>query len=103
MTRTEAEALRNDPQHWRLGVVYRCKRDPRVIVRNLFVFGWTWNFGHKLVAPAILAAVFVFLAPTYLLAATGNLTAVALLIVATLSLTVILMAAHHIASGPREH
>lgn len=103
MTRTEAEALRNDPQYWHLSVVYKCAQDPRVIVRNLWIFGWTWNFGHKLVAPAILAAILVFLGPVYLLAATGDVTPVTLLTVASLSLTVILMAAHHIASGPREH
>ena len=100
--RKAAEELRNDPSHWYYGVVYRCRNDPRVIVRNHFWFGWTWNFGHRLVVPSILAAVLVFLGPLAALAAAGELTSLTLPLVAVLSLTVVITAAHYIASGPRE-
>ena len=63
---TKFESLRRDPANWKLGIVYVCKDDPRIIVRTLLPFGWTWNFGHRKTYIAILIAIVAFLAPPYL-------------------------------------
>ncbi len=54
METPELKQLRMDSNHWKLGVIYYCKQDPRVIVRNRQMFGWTWNFGHSWALPIIL-------------------------------------------------
>ena len=60
---SKLEQHRTDPAHWKLGAIYYCKEDPRIIVRNLLPFGWTWNFAHRLVYPAIAAAIVLFVLP----------------------------------------
>ena len=52
-TREEAQNLWSDSRHWALGIIYSCREDPRVIVRNRFVVGWTWNFAHPRVFPTM--------------------------------------------------
>lgn len=101
MTHEEAEVLRRDSAHWTLGIFYRCPADPRVIVRDRFLPGWTFNFGHRLVAAAIAAFVLVAVGPLLLMLAEGIRHWPTLLVVAVLSAAAVLTAAHRIASGPR--
>lgn len=101
MTHDEAEALRGNVKNWHWGIVYKCQQDPRLIVRNRFVFGWTWNFGHpKVVVGIILTAAFVLGVP-YLLAASGIATLSAVLTAFFACLLVVIIIANYIASGPR--
>lgn len=60
---SKLEQNRTDPAHWKLGAIYYCKDDPRVVVRNLLPIGWSWNFAHRLVYPAIAATIGLFLLP----------------------------------------
>ena len=101
MTREEAEALREDPRHWTFGVIYACRDDPRLIVRNRFLMGWTWNFAHALVFPALLGCVVVALAPATSLFLLGVRNPVNFVVATTASVLVLAGFAHHIASGPR--
>ena len=57
------EAMRQDHRHWRLGAIYDCPADPRVVVRNRSGVGWAWNFGHPMVLPAIALAITLFWLP----------------------------------------
>ena len=63
---SEYETMRTDPGNWKLGIVYYCKDDPRLVVRNRLPFGWAWNFAHAKVYVAILFAIAVFLIPPFL-------------------------------------
>ena len=101
MTHDEAEALRSDPDHWRWGVFYYCPQDPRLIVRNNFVFGWTWNFSHPWVFPAIFAAVGFLLGLPYFLAINARLGLPVVSAVFVVCLLLIVIVANHIANGPR--
>lgn len=99
VTRDEAEALRQDPAHWHVRVLYACRDDPRVIVRNLWFFGWTWNFANPWTAPAMLAAVAAILGPSWFLIQRGAI-GIAFL-TAALTIIPIVLLAHWNASGPR--
>lgn len=101
MTREEAEALRSSDRYWKLGIIYACRADPRIIVRNRFVVGWTWNFGHRWVMPTLLAFVLFALGPAAWLVRGGVRDVQILLAVVTASLVVLVGIAHRIASGPR--
>ncbi len=63
ITREQAQALWKVSRHWFLGIIYSCREDPRVIVRNRFWVGWTWNFGHPWVFPTMGAFALFALAP----------------------------------------
>ena len=70
-----AEQLENfwrDPANWKLGSIYRCKQDPRVIVpkRNKSM-GWTINFAHRSAWPALLLIIAFMAGPLLVLAAKG--------------------------------
>lgn len=101
MNRDEAEALRNDDRHWTLGVIYACREDPRVLVRNRFLLGCTWNFGHRFVLPTLLAFILVAIGPAALLWASGVRYRLALFAVTAIAVVILWRIAYHIASGPR--
>ena len=63
-TTRRPEELRRDPDNWHWGIFYSCADDPRVIVRNRFVFGWTWNFGHARVFPTMAFITILAVGPT---------------------------------------
>ena len=99
-TREEAQAFWDDSRHWALGIIYSCRKDPRVIVRNRFALGWTWNLAHPRVFPTIAAFVLFTFAPGATLFALGIFD-VPLLIGATIAAAAVLVViAHRIASGP---
>ena len=99
ITKEEAQHLWSDSRHWALGIIYSCREDPRVIVRNRFVVGWTWNLAHPRVFPTIAAFVLFALAPGATLFAFGIFD-VPLLIGATVAaVAVLVVIAHRIASG----
>ncbi len=57
MNREQLDILWRDKGNWTLGVIYRCREDPRVIVSRRWRWGgWTLNFGHPKARIAGLAA-----------------------------------------------
>jgi Family of unknown function (DUF5808) len=63
MKRT-AEENRKDPANWKLGVIYYCEDDPRVIVSKRFRWsGYTVNFAHSHALLVLLAMIAAILAP----------------------------------------
>ncbi len=102
MTHEEAEILRSDDRRWRLGVIYSCNADPRVIVRNRFPFGWTWNFGHRWVFPAIVAATLFAIGPVYWSANYKSLETWVLWAIFLVCLGILIAIAHYVATGPRK-
>ena len=47
MNREEIDRRWRDKGNWIWGVIYRCRKDPRVIVPRRWRWGgWTLNFGH---------------------------------------------------------
>ncbi len=102
MNRDEAEALRQRPEHWKFGILYVCRADPRVIVRNRFMLGWTWNFAHPRVIPTLVAFTIFALAPAALLFFGFGVMNPLILIPATAASVLVLVGiAHRMASGPR--
>jgi len=100
ITREQVQALWNDGGHWVLGIVYSCREDPRVIVRNRFWLGWTWNFGHLWVFPTMGAFVLFALAPGATLFTLGIVNLPLLIGVAVAAIAVLVVIARRIESGP---
>ena len=94
------EDMRKDPANWYLGVVYHCPDDPRIVVRNLLPFGWTWNFGHGKVYLGILTAVAAFLGPPVLAWIFGVRSAWAIAAIAILALGAVVLVAGRLARDP---
>jgi uncharacterized membrane protein len=101
MTRDEAEALRNDDRHWTLGIIYACREDPRVIVRNRILIGCTWNFGHRFVLPTLLAFILVAIGPATILWINGVTNGLGLFAVTAVGVLILVRIAYYIAAGPR--
>ena len=94
------EAMRTDPANWKLGIVYCCSEDPRIVVRNLLPFGWTWNFGHQKVYIAILIAVISFLAPPCIAWQMGVRSALVIGIIVVVALGAVVLVASRLARDP---
>ena len=100
VTREEAQALWSDGRHWRLGIIYTCRKDPRVIVRNRFTIGWTWNLSHPWVFPTMATFALFALAPGAALFSLGILHVPLLIGVTILAIATLVVIAHRIESGP---
>ena len=100
MTREQAQVLWSDSGHWLLGIIYSCREDPRVIVRNRFWVGWTWNFGHPAVFPTMGAFTLFALAPGATLFALGIMQAPLLIGVTVAAIVLLVIIARRIESGP---
>lgn len=96
------ETMRTDPSNWKLGIVYCCAQDPRIIVRQRMPIGWTWNFAHARVIPAILIAVFMFLSPAAIGWWLGIRSTIVLGLATLLALIVIMVMASWLAKDPQD-
>ena len=94
------ETLRTDKKNWKLGIIYYCKDDPRVIVRQLFPMGWTWNFAHPYVYWVILGSAVLFTAPVTLAYTLGVRDAALYVLIILLSLGLIMLIAHRLSIPP---
>lgn len=94
------ETLRLDPANWRLGLVYVCGDDPRIVVRQRHGLGWTWNFGHRFIVPAIGFAILLFVLPPLTAWSYGVRSPITLAIVAAASLVVLVLIASRLAVPP---
>ena len=55
MNLSHFDQCRINPDNWKLGFLYVCKDDPRIIVPNRNKgFGWTLNFARPLAIPLML-------------------------------------------------
>ena len=90
----------DDPSNWTLGTIYHCRDDPRVIVRNRLPFGWTWNFGHPRVWPALMLTVFGLFTPVVLAWLLGMLSPFVLGAILFVTLCAIVFIASRIARDP---
>ena len=102
MTESRFEAMRNDPSHWKLGVIYFCPQDPRVVVRQRFPIGWTWNFGNRWVLLGIVAAVSIFVGPAAVAWYLGVRSPIAYVLVFVTSLCVAMFLAHLLSRDPAD-
>ncbi len=100
MTREQVLALWKDSRHWVLGIIYSCREDPRVIVRNRFTVGWTWNFGHPMVFPTMGVFTLFALAPGAVLFTLGIVSVPLLIGVTVAAVALLPMIARRIESGP---
>lgn len=100
ITREQAQALWKDGRNWVMGIIYSSREDPRVIVRNRFWVGWTWNFGHPGVFPTMGAFTLFALAPGATLFALGILNVPLLIGVTIAAVAVLVVIARRIESGP---
>lgn len=94
------ETMRTDPANWKLGIVYCCNDDPRIVVRNLLPFGWTWNFGHQKAYIAILVAIASLLAPPFMAWQMGVRSALAIGIIITVAFIAVVLVASRLARDP---
>ena len=94
------EAMRLSNKHWKLGVIYYCRQDPRVVVRNRFSIGWAWNFGHRFVLVAILLAGILFCLPALVAYYLGVRSIVAIASLLVLSLCSIMLIVNTLAKDP---
>ena len=97
---TRYEQLRLDPANWRLGLIYVCGDDPRVVVRQRHGLGWTWNFGNRFVVPAIGIAILLFVVPPLTAWSLGVRSLMALAIIAAAALVVLVVLARRLAVPP---
>ena len=91
-----------EPVNWKIGLLYYCPDDPRVVVRQRFGVGWTWNFGHRMVVPAMALAVLVFLAPPMVAWSLGVRSPLALSLVVAAALGAIMFASSRLSRPPRK-
>lgn len=101
MDREQAERLRMDEKHWTLGVIYSCNNDPRVIVRNRWFLGWTWNFGNPYVFIVLPIFVAIFLVSIFFIAPLISGSLIGLIIICIVTTLILVGIAHYIAQGPR--
>lgn len=94
------EVMRKDPANWKFGIVYFCPDDPRVIVRQRLLFGWTWNFANPWVIPGIFAAILVFAGPATLAWYLGVRSTVVFGSLLLLGLLLVVLASHQLSRDP---
>ncbi len=93
--------MRKDDANWMFGVIYFCRDDPRVIVRNRFSFGWTWNFGHRGVWLVLPAYVMAFFSPLMLSRPPIEASPLVVIVACFLVFLMLVYIASRIAEGPR--
>lgn len=100
MGESKFEAMRLDPRNWKLGVIYSCAEDPRVIVRQRLPLGWTWNFANPWVLPGIIAAIFLFVGPVALAWCSGHHSGFLLAALPVASLAILMLLASRLSRDP---
>ena len=96
------EAMRMQPENWKLGCIYVCPDDPRLVVRNRLFFGWAWNFGNPGVFAAIPFVVLLVLGLPYLAYQRGVTSVWQLWAIAVSCLVVVVFWANHNSRDPAD-
>jgi len=101
MTRKELDELWARSNNW--GLVYRCVKDPRVIVpRRRQWMGWTINFAHPLAWAVLMIMVAIAVGPALLLLGLGIVSAPFFLMTLGVSIGTVVGLSHWEASRSRE-
>lgn len=101
MTRKELDEIWASPNNWSL--VYRCVKDPRVIVpRRRPWMGWTINFAHPLAWAILIVMVAIAVGPGLLLFGLGIVSAPFFLLTIGVSIGTVVGLSHWEASRSRE-
>lgn len=101
MTREQAEVLRENDKHWKLGIVYICREDPRFIVRNRWKFGWAWNFGSWKTVLFLPIFILIFPAPLFIFSPFHGSVINKMIAMTAVALLILVIIANYVASGPR--
>ena len=101
MTRKELDEIWASPNNW--GLLYRCVKDPRVIVpRRRPWMGWTINFAHPLASAVLLVMVAIAVGPGLLLLGLSIISAPFFLLTLGVSIGTVMGLSHWEASRSRE-
>lgn len=101
MTRKELDELWASPNNWSL--VYRCDKDPRVIVpRRRPWMGWTINFAHPLAWPVLIVMVAIAVGPGFLVLGLGIVSAPFFLVTLGVSIATVVGVSYWEASRSRQ-
>lgn len=101
MTRKDIDEIWASPNNWSL--VYRCVKDPRVIVsRRRAWMGWTINFAHPLAWVVLIVMVSLAVGPGLLLFRLGIVAAPFFLLTIGVSIGTVVGLSHWEASRSRE-
>ena len=92
--------MRTNPANWKLGMVYVCHDDPRVVVRQRMPFGWTWNFANPWVIPAIPLTVMIAVGPALLVWLAGVRSILALAALLGVGLAIVIALASRLSKDP---
>jgi hypothetical protein len=97
VTRKELDEFWDSPNNWSL--VYRCVKDPRVIVlRRRPWMGWTINFAHPLAWAVLIVIVTIAVGPGLLLFGLGMVSAPFFLLTIGISIATVIGLSHWEAS-----
>jgi len=102
MRKPDFEEMRKNSDNWKLGIVYFCSDDPRVIVRQRLPLGWTWNFANRWALPGIFAAFLVFAGPAVLAWYMGIRSATVFGSLFIAGLCLVMLVAHKLSRDPSE-
>lgn len=92
MTKEELETLWRDKSNWRGGIIYYCKKDPRLVVpKRVKWLGWTMNCVHPR-AIGIIVFIFVTVLLPFIVESKLNI-ATPLVVNVTLAVVVVLVIA----------
>ena len=101
MTRKELDELWASPNNWSL--VYRCAKDPRVIVpRRRPWMGWTINFAHPLAWLVLIVMVAIAVGPSFLVLGLGIVSAPFFLVTLGVSIATVVGVSYWEASRSRQ-
>lgn len=103
MSNSKFEEMRNDAKNWKLGLVYFCADDPRVVVRNRFPLGWTWNFANRWVPLGIVLSIVVFVSPVAIAWSSGVRSGAVMACLLIASLCILMLVAHRLSRDPSEN
>lgn len=102
MRKPDFEDMRKNPDNWKLGIIYFCPDDPRVIVRQRMPLGWTWNFANPWVLPGIFVAFLIFVGPAGLAWYIGVRSAIVFGILFIAGLCLVMLTAHQLSRDPSQ-
>ena len=94
--------MRTDRANWKLGVVYFCREDPRLVVRAQFPIGWAWNFANPKVLIGLPMVMVVFLLPLWIAPQLGVRSIYGIICVVLFNLVAIFAWAHQSSKDPGE-
>lgn len=100
MSESKFEQMRKNAVNWKLGMIYFCADDPRVVVQNRFPLGWTWNFANRWVPLGIVLSVLLFVGPVVVAWKLGIRSGFLMAFLLIASLCILMLFAHRLSRDP---